>query len=156
MGTKNLAIVLPMYNEQKGLPKAFQQIRQVVDGIYPEFLSRLFVFVDGATDNTNEMTLLLAKLHQLPINYHYHPKNLGLGLTTKPAFDAALYCRNDYVLKTDVDGDFDIGEVVRKLTKESKSGADAAPPTRPFAEAKSTMVISDKQTKHDVLPIARH
>ncbi len=132
--TKNLAIVLPMYNEQNGLPNAFAQLRQVVDKIYPEFLSRLFVFVDGATDGTAQAAHSLVRNHQLPTNYHYQPDNMGLGLTTRLAFDAALDCKNDYILKTDVDGDFDIGEVVLKLTEKSKGGADAVIGVRSFID----------------------
>ena len=142
--TKNLAIVLPMYNEKERLPKAFEQLRQVVDRIYPEFLSRLFVFVDGSTDGTPKVARSLITGLQLPANYHYTNKNTGLALTTSKAFSAAIYCGNDYVLKTDVDGDFDLGEVVLKLTQESRNGADAIIGVREF-KGKSLQEIQARE-----------
>lgn len=98
---KNVAIVIPAYNEGSS-------IRKVVDGIPKEF--NVVVVDDGSSDDTYSQ---ISKTRAKPVR---HPINLGQGAALQTGIEvAAADSNNEYFVTFDADGQHQIKDVISML-----------------------------------------
>lgn len=97
---RNISIVIPAYNEEKGIGGVIQAIKKVMaeNKIHGEII----VVNDGSQDKT----LQIAKGYG--VNVFNHPINFGYGRALKSGIQAA---KNEYIIITDADGTYPIGEI---------------------------------------------
>ena len=94
-----LSIIVPCYNEEKGIPNLAEQLNPVVKELKRKYTVELVFVDDGSTDKTNE---LLHKYWGTNKNAAIltHKKNKNLGAALKTAF---AYASGDYVTALDSD-----------------------------------------------------
>lgn len=90
-----VSIVVPAYNEEKGIGPQLEQIRQVMDASGWPY--EVIVIDDGSTDGT------CAAVERQPVRLIRQPQNRGYGAALKRGIAAA---ENDYVVIIDADGTY--------------------------------------------------
>jgi dolichyl-phosphate beta-glucosyltransferase len=111
MNTPSLSIVIPVFNEEKRLPKAFLALTKA-------FSQDLFgqvevIFIDdGSTDNTRVLVESCELLH--PVRVLSYDCNRGKGYAVAQGMLAA---EHDYALLVDVDMSTDISEIKHFLSQ---------------------------------------
>ena len=113
---KKIALVLPAYNEEQGIAAALGNVARGM-GHFPDYTFELFPIDDGSQDNT--FRVIEAQGQALGLNCHPHknPENQGLVRTLKYTYERILADHHDvdYILKTDLDADFDQERVLQRL-----------------------------------------
>ena len=117
--TKTLSILIPVYNEQKYLPRI---IRRVLDAPVPGDLCKELVIVnDASKDGTAGVLQELAQAHP-EIRVFDQPKNMGKGAAIRRAVQEMT---GDFAIIQDADLEYDPGDYVRGLKPLVEGLADA-------------------------------
>lgn len=95
-----VSIIIPAYNEQKGIGKVIDEIHEVCSARGLEF--EIIVVDDGSTDGT------VAALADKPVNLLKHPENRGYGASIKTG---VLTARYPWILITDADGTYPVSDI---------------------------------------------
>ncbi len=95
-----LAIIIPMYNEERGAERCVREVCKVLTESLPD--SRLFVVDDGSADCTARILQGL-EAQQLPLTVVYCPKNKGYGAALLEGAKAARAFSFDFGLFMDSD-----------------------------------------------------
>lgn len=94
-----LSIIVPCYNEEKGIPNLAMQLNPVVKELQKKYTVELIFVDDGSTDKTNELLhRYFGNKKNVAILKHEKNKNLGDALKT-----AFAYASGDYVIPLDSD-----------------------------------------------------
>lgn len=99
---RDLAIVLPAFNEEKDLPNLLARIRETLTG--QKFRYHVIVVDDGSKDRTAEIALEAAR--KMPLRLVKHEVNKGLGMAIQTGLTEAMNCA-DAVLVMDSDNTHD-------------------------------------------------
>ncbi len=106
-----ISIVIPAYNEERGLGLVLEQLQQVVNSL--EFRCEIIVVDDGSQDNT------ASAAGQYPaITVLRHNSNRGYGAALKTAI---RHARHPIICITDADGTYPnerIPDLVKRLTED--------------------------------------
>jgi glycosyltransferase involved in cell wall biosynthesis len=101
----SLSVFFPAYNEQDSIGKLTETIVHVLQEVGCEY--EVIIINDGSSDRTGEVADELARRHPR-VRVIHHEKNRGYGAALKTGFTRA---KNDYIVYTDGDGQFDIREL---------------------------------------------
>jgi glycosyltransferase involved in cell wall biosynthesis len=118
---KHLVVIIPAYNEEKGISSILDGIPKKIEGI-----SRIEVVVinDGSTDNTEK----IAKDKGAEVITH--PQNMGLGVAFRKGMERALEKRPDVIVNIDADGQFDAQDIPKLVNPILKGLAECATASR--------------------------
>lgn len=96
---KKISIVIPCYNEEKGIPSLVLQLNPAIKELEKEYRVELIFVDDGSTDRTNE---LLHKHYRNKRNVIIlkHQRNKNLGAALKTGFS---YASGDFIAALDSD-----------------------------------------------------
>lgn len=111
--SKDVAIVLPVYNEEKNIRATVEEIRR--NGLHWEIIA----VNDGSVDGSR------ALLENLPLVVISHPVNLGYGAAIQTGLRYAVAEGYESVVLMDADGQHNPSEIP-KLLSELDKGADIA------------------------------
>ncbi len=116
-----LSIVIPAYNEEKGIADIVLRVLKVEDALVKAgvSLSELLVVDDGSRDRTSQIAEAIAQEHPC-LRVIRHPKNRGYGGALKTGFAQA---RGDLVGFLDADGTYP-PEYFPQLCQKAMQGAD--------------------------------
>lgn len=105
---KSLSIFFPAYNEKDAIPETVAKSQKVLDKLGIPY--ELLIIDDGSTDGTAEVVdNLAAKDKRIRV---IHQKNGGYGMALRAGF---YNSKNEWVIYTDSDGQFDFSEVNKFL-----------------------------------------
>jgi glycosyltransferase involved in cell wall biosynthesis len=99
---KKLIIIIPAFNEEKGIAHVIDGIPEKVEGIEE---INILVIDDGSTDGTKKI------VEKKGIEVISHPHNCGLGVAFRRGIDNALKKGADVIVNIDADGQFDPGDI---------------------------------------------
>lgn len=100
-----LSVVMPAYNEEKGIEEIVRESAEVLDKICSQW--ELIIVNDGSKDKTEEILRKLeGEVKNLKI-VSYYP-NKGYANALREGFKVAKY---SYIFYTDADGQFDLTEI---------------------------------------------
>lgn len=118
-----VAVMLPSYNEGQGVKPALENVQRGIVQ-FPEFDFRLHLVNDASTDDTQYwMERSLDELG-LEAKIITNSVNLGVAETAKNVFTYFIEDLNaDYIMKTDLDDDFDQTRVIEKLIPYTKTNS---------------------------------
>lgn len=102
---KTLSVVIPAYNEEKGILKVIEELKLVLDNTKQPY--EIIVVDDGSTDNTAE---IVEKIENTRLIQHVHNKGYGAALKT-----GIKGASGDFILITDADGSYPNKDVPRLL-----------------------------------------
>jgi len=111
----SLSIVLPLYNEEKRLPKLFSQIKKFAN---KQKYNMEFIFVDdGSIDKSLALIVKFKKenLKEVKIKIIGYKKNKGKGYAIKTG---VLSSKNNWVLTMDVDLSVSFNQINTWLSKK--------------------------------------
>lgn len=107
----SLSVFFPAYNEEKNIGHTVQKALATL----PKFADKFEIVIvnDGSTDKTQKIVEEIAKDHpQVRLTNHAH--NLGYGAALKTGFYS---CKFPLIAFTDSDGQFDIAQLDKFLSK---------------------------------------
>lgn len=110
-----IIISIPAYDEEKTLPYAIKEIKEVMSNYKWEY--KIIVLNDGSKDKTAEVAKELGAL------VFSNKKNLGLAETFKHEMKQCLKLNPAVIVHTDADGQYP-AKYIPTLIKEVESGAD--------------------------------
>jgi len=137
--SKNVLVIVPVYNAEQHLPDLIQRCRRVIDD------SCLLLINDGSTDNS------LAVMRDHDVNYLSFPNNRGKGAALKAGFDYATNHGFEAVVTLDADLQHLPEEIPRFLdhndglrlllgTRRIKKGL--MPPERRLSNNLTSLIVS--------------
>jgi len=96
-------IILPAYNEEKGLSDLLGKIKETMNKEVITSTYQLVLINDGSTDRTEKIAYSFSK--DLPLKIIHHEKNRGLGEALKSGLNYVLPClkNEDIVVTLDAD-----------------------------------------------------
>lgn len=97
MNKIGLSIIIPVYNEQKGIESTIYGIKKVIEGIH--FNMEIIFVNDGSSDNTTKLLKDGVK-NQKKIRVIAHDQNQGYGAALKTGIRNSKY---EYIAITDAD-----------------------------------------------------
>lgn len=112
---KNLAIIIPTYNEETTITSVIKSLPQKLAGIDS---IKYIVVDDGSTDRTKELALAAGAL------LVSHPFNKGVGSALATGIEKALSIHADYAVNIDADGQFDPADISSLLEPIARGSAD--------------------------------
>ncbi|MCH8125455.1 glycosyltransferase [candidate division KSB1 bacterium] len=118
-----LIIQIPCFNEEKSLPKTFEDLPRHIFGIDE---IEVLVIDDGSTDRTIDVAKELGVNHIVKLT-----NNKGLAEAFMAGLDASTKLGADIIVNTDGDNQY-CGESIKNLTK-------------PIIDGEADMVIGDRQ-----------
>jgi glycosyltransferase involved in cell wall biosynthesis len=95
-----VSIIIPAFNEEKGIGRVVQEIHDVCSARGFDF--EIIVVDDGSTDSTTRA------LEDKPVQLLKHPENRGYGASIKTGVLAA---RHSWILITDADGTYPVEQI---------------------------------------------
>ncbi len=101
----SVSFFCPAYNDEKNLPELIPNVFNFLKRI--SNASEIIIIEDGSPDKTGLVADELARQFE-NVKVLHHKKNMGYGEALKDGF---LNARYDYVLYTDGDNQYDIGEM---------------------------------------------
>lgn len=116
MGTKDLLIIIPAYNEEKNILRVLERLEQ------PEIekIADVLVIDDGSADFTGR--IVKAHCHNL-VTQVFH---MGYGSALQVGYKYAVRKNYQYVIQMDADGQHDvcnIPAIYQKLKEQTEGGA---------------------------------
>lgn len=115
MKVQSLSVFFPAYNEKGIITETVLKAQKVLETINIPY--ELLIVDDGSTDGTSEVVDSLAvKDKRIKV---VHQKNGGYGMALRAGF---YNSKNDWIVYTDSDGQFDFSEVVKFI--EAAEDAD--------------------------------
>ena len=113
---KTIGLVLPAYNEEATIEQSFSNIKKGIN-LFPQHDFILFPIDDGSTDNTAREFHRCGKKFRLDYQPFIFSKNIGIAQVLKKDLSVLAFgwTNLDYILKTDLDSDFDQSLVLKKL-----------------------------------------
>ncbi len=115
---EKLSVFFPAYNEEANLRETVEKALPVLGKVAETF--EVIVVDDGSKDKTGEVAADLARKHK-EVRVVTNNPNRGYGGALKVGFAA---CKYAWVVFTDADGQFDIGETSSFFEKQKETGAD--------------------------------
>ncbi|MEZ4458617.1 MAG: glycosyltransferase family 2 protein [bacterium] len=100
MTTEGLSIVIPAYNEEKGIAPTLSELKDELTKLNLDVPLEVIIVNDGSKDRTAEMIEPYLDDMLRLVN---HSKNLGYGAALKTGIEAARYA---WILITDADGTY--------------------------------------------------
>lgn len=100
----SVSFFCPAYNDEKNLPMLIPKAHKFLSSITDTF--EIIIIEDGSPDKTGSVADELSSKYS-NIRVVHHKKNLGYGATLKRGF---IESRNEYVMYTDGDNQYDIYE----------------------------------------------
>src|SRR5437588_10050103 len=92
----NVAVVMPVYNEQAQVERAIRRVPQFAD---------LIVAIDDGSDD--ESLLALEMMNDKRLTIRAHGENRGVGAATKTGYQVAMASGADVIAVMDGDGQMD-------------------------------------------------
>jgi glycosyltransferase involved in cell wall biosynthesis len=115
---QNLSVFFPVYNEAAALPGVIERSLKVLEGLELNDYE-IIVVDDGSSDGTAAIAGRYAK--QNPhVRVVHHVENQGYGAALVSGFQAAKF---DWVVYTDGDGQFDLGNITRFVEPSARADA---------------------------------
>lgn len=111
MVVKNISVFFPMVNEEENLANTIDKAVKVLTKLGLNY--ELLIIDDGSKDRTGEIADDLAKQNKR-IRVIHHKVNGGYGEALKTGF---YNSKNEVIVYTDGDGQFDFSEVTRLIDK---------------------------------------
>lgn len=102
---KMLSVIIPAYNEEKGISKVIEQLKTVLERTKQPY--EIVVIDDGSTDNTAKIVDKIGNIKVVR-----HAQNKGYGAALKTGIKSAT---GDLILITDADGSYPSKDVPRLL-----------------------------------------
>ncbi len=135
---KTLSVVIPAYNEEKGITEIVERVLAIRDGLTEVGIDELELIVvdDGSRDQTAQITEELAKTN-VGLRLVRHPRNKGYGAALKTGFSQA---KGELIGFLDADGTYP-PEYFPELCKLAQDGKDLVIGSR-MAGAESKMPLT--------------
>lgn len=111
---KKISVVIPAYNEEKGIKKTISEIKIVMKENRLSKESEIIVVNDCSTDNTRN------EVEKLGVVVIDNPQNMGYGYSLKKGINNA---KNETIIITDADNTYPFNKVPEML-KEKEQGYD--------------------------------
>lgn len=110
-----LSVVLPAYNEEEAVGDVVRKTYIYLKNKFKRF--EILVVNDGSTDRTRDVVMVVKEDGCPHVRLVEHVKNRGYGEALRSGFKAARY---DWIFLMDADGQFDIGEIDKFLSKANQ------------------------------------
>ncbi|WP_010478432.1 glycosyltransferase family 2 protein [Thermococcus zilligii] len=123
LGEKKISVVIPAYNEEKGLPKVLERI--------PDFIDEVVVVDDGSSDGTCEVARAFAEKNP-KIKVIRLERNCGKGCAMREGVKNAT---GDIVVFMDADGQHRPEEIIKLVGPIVRGEADMVIGARKVKEA---------------------
>ncbi len=133
METKKIALLIPVYNEEKNLER-------VLKGCLPYQLD-IIVVDDGSRDQTAVIVKKLKKTSRQPLILLQHPKNKGKGAALKTGLRYAVSKGYQGIITLDGDAQHDPREIKKFLQMVEKEKPD--------------LIIGNRLQNHQGMPFSR-
>lgn len=114
MKDENIALVLPAFNEESGIERALRNVKSGIN-LFPQYNFTLFTVDDGSSDNTSEAIAHWSEFLDLNLSPSRNDVNIGIAQTLKKTYREVVQTDNDFIIKTDLDSDFDQRIVLERL-----------------------------------------
>lgn len=119
MNERTIYILIPAYNEEKGIKKTINDLSLILEGLNEKF--KIVVINDGSTDNTEKVLEEYKEAEYIKILKH--EKNKGVGIAFKTGFDFInLKAKeNDITVVIDADTTCNLnllGEMIKKIDEK--------------------------------------
>jgi len=111
LGADGLSIVIPAYNEEKGITPVLRDLLDTLDRLALEMPVEVIIVNDGSRDGTSEA---IRPFLDHGIRLVEHPKNLGYGAALKTGIHHARF---RWILITDADGTYPTRFIPEVLAK---------------------------------------
>nr|MDO8109494.1 glycosyltransferase family 2 protein [Candidatus Sigynarchaeota archaeon] len=131
-----IVVLIPAYNEEKGIRGVVKQVRSVLASITDDF--DILVIDDDSSDKTREI------LDGLEVNCFFHRKNLGKGDVIKNVLD--FLAPDEIVVTIDGDGEHDASDLPRLIKPILADQADIVIGSR-FLATDAGYLGREKNTK---------
>jgi len=125
---KTVSIIIPIYNEEKSLPKVLSDIKKIK--AHNRNICEIIAVDDGSTDNSAKI------VQEARIKLLRHTSNKGYGAALKTGISAA---NGEYILIIDADGTYPVDAI----------------PTLIKLSSKYDMVVGARTGKHVTIPLLR-
>lgn len=102
---KMLSVVIPAFNEEKGISKVLTDLKSILDGAHLQY--EIIIVDDGSSDKTSE----IVQKHNF-VRMIQHPINRGYGASLKTGIKAA---KGELILITDGDGTYPNEDIPKLL-----------------------------------------
>lgn len=113
-----LSVFFPAYNEEANTEKTVLKAVSILEVVAREW--EIIIVNDGSADKTLAVATKLSK-NDKRIKVVNHPENRGYGAAFKSGFYSANY---PWIAFTDIDGQFEFGEISDFIDKQQETGAD--------------------------------
>lgn len=112
---ENIALVLPAFNLEEDVEQSLLNIKRGIK-LFPQHEFTLFPVDDGSSDKTFDEIKKWADVYDLYSYCYRNPVNIGLVETLRQTYSAIIdFSSFDYILKTDMDKDFDQSIVLQTM-----------------------------------------
>jgi glycosyltransferase involved in cell wall biosynthesis len=130
MPTLPISLIVPVYNERRGLPPTVERLRALLTRGLPAG-SEVILVDDGSTDGTSDFLARLAE--DLPPGFRLlgHRRNRGYGAALKTGIRAATH---ETIAIADADGTYPLERIPELVEAMEQDGAAMAVGTRPVAQ----------------------
>lgn len=110
-----IILVLPAYNLGGEVMESLEKIEGAVKNFSKQFDFKIYITDNGSTDNTYLTIEEWIRKCGLMVVPSKNKEDIGLVMSLKETYEKALKEESDYILKTDLDKDFDQVEVIDTL-----------------------------------------
>ncbi|MBW2972925.1 glycosyltransferase [Candidatus Woesearchaeota archaeon] len=111
---KKIALVLPAFNEEKGIASSLLNIRAGICE-FPQHDFKLFPIDDASSDNTYEAIQHWGRVYELKLRPFKNQQNMGVAQSLKKMYKIIAKTDVDFIIKTDLDSDFNQRIVLEEL-----------------------------------------
>ncbi len=122
---KRGTLVLPAYNEAENIPLSLKRIESAINEVSNRLNLDMLIIDDGSTDQTSSLLDNYKNRFENKISIIQHKVNRGVVYSVKEGYRIALDKDYDYIIKTDLDRDFDQKEVITSFCDHLLRGVPA-------------------------------